>query len=148
MSGKAETSRTVACKAIALVRLISGRCPIGRLWSVSSNGSIKLSAFWPHARSRMLPAPASLSASSPLAYPSGEQRFLRVGPCREEFRGDVFPFVLVVFLVVFVLRNARQFADSETDAAALHHAQKDFLFLGRVTGPYQRFERSARLKRP
>jgi hypothetical protein len=33
----------------------------------------------------------------------------------------------------------RQFANSEEDAAALHHAQEDFLLLGRVV-PYQRFE--------
>src|ERR1700722_3528900 len=52
----------------------------------------------------------------------------RPTPFGQKFRGKIFPFVVW------------EFSDLKTDAAALHHGQKNLLFLGRVAGPDKRFE--------
>jgi hypothetical protein len=56
------------------------------------------------------------------------KEFLGARPFGEEFRGEIAPFAV------------HGFSQPKADAAALHHAQKDFLFLGRVARPYERFE--------
>jgi hypothetical protein len=46
-----------------------------------------------------------------------QKQLLRVRPFGEKVRGNVLSFFLVA-----LLRSARQFANSEADAAAFHHA--------------------------